>query len=88
MSAIQAKDLEGEVVGHIDLAVEVTQTARGGWVVIANAGGERKQFGGVHSSKKEADFYAKHMFSGADRWTHAARVVQPEPDTYPGDPGH
>lgn len=52
---------------------------------MANASGERKQFGGVHSSKKEAEFYAKHMFSGADRWTHAARVVQPEPETYPGD---
>lgn len=85
MSANAATDIEGAFVNHVDLDVEVAQTDRGGWIVVANASGERKQFGGVHSSKKEAEFYAKHMFSGADRWTHAARVVQPEPETYPGD---
>lgn len=85
MSKSQLADpIEGPTE-HIDLDVEVAQTARGGWVVLANAGGERKQFGDVHSSKKEAEFYAHHMFDGADRWTHAARVVPPDPEKYPGD---
>ena len=47
--------------------------------------GQRKQLGAPHSSQKEAAFYAKYMFSGADRWTDAAQRVEPDPVKYPGD---
>lgn len=80
-----AHEIEGDIVDHIDLDVAVAEHPKGGWIVVANAGGERKQFGGVHASKSEAEFYAKHMFSGADRWTGGGRIVPPDPEKYPGD---
>lgn len=85
MDTSKAVAIEGNVVDHVDLDVEVVAHEHGGWVVCANTGGERKQFGGVHASKDEAEFYAKHMFSGADRWTGGGRIVEPDPEKYPGD---
>lgn len=68
-----------------DLDVEVVEHENGGWVVIGNTAGERKQFGDVHASKDEAEHYARHMFAGADRWTGAAQEVAPDPIKYPDD---
>jgi hypothetical protein len=68
-------------VENLDVRVE-QQSA--GWVVIANLDGTEKQMGAAHASREEADVYAKHMFSGADRWTGAAEKVDPDP-MYPGD---
>lgn len=84
MTLKEAAGREG-ITEHIDLDVQVVEHPKGGWIVVANAGGERRQFGKVHPSKEHADFYAKHMFSGADRWTGAAHVVPPDPERYPGD---
>jgi len=66
------------------LGARVTHESSG-WLVVADVDGRRKQFGGPHPSRKEADFFAKYMFSGADRWTGAAQRVEPDPMKYPGD---
>ena len=85
MNTSRATAIEGDMVESMELDVQVVEHPKGGWIVVGNAGGERKQFGAVHASKAEAEFYAKHMFSGADRWTGGGRIVPPDPEKYPGD---
>lgn len=56
-----------------------------GWVVVADVDGERTRFGDPHPDREQAEFHAKHMFAGSDRWTDAAETDRPRPETYPGD---
>ncbi len=67
-----------------NFGVSVEQTDAG-WVVVADADGERKQIGDAHPDREQAEQYATHMGSAADRFTGAAEVVEPDPAKYPGD---
>jgi hypothetical protein len=67
------------------VTVTVEEHPDGGWIVMGDVDGQRKQFGDVHPDKDKADFHAKHMFDGADRWTGAATETEPDPAKYPGD---
>lgn len=63
-------------VSEFDVRVEAES---GGWVVVGDVDGQRKQFGEPHASKEDADKFATQMLDASDRWTGAAEVVEPDP---------
>lgn len=69
-------------VDDLDVRVEKRPA---GWVVLADVEGTEQQIGDAHPNREQADTYAKHMFSAADRWANAPEQVDPEPQRYPGD---
>ena len=62
-----------EPVENFDVTVEESDR---GWIVVIDVDGERKEIGDPHPDRESAEFYAKNVADGAERWDGGARVEE------------
>ena len=62
---------QSEPVENFDVSVEESDR---GWIVVIDADGVRKEIGDPHPDRESAEFYAKNVSDGAERWDGGAAV--------------
>lgn len=63
-----------EPVENFEVVVEETDR---GWIVVSIADGVRKEIGDPHPDRETAEFHARNVADGAQRWDGSASTDPP-----------